>query len=183
VDFFLVHDERAWELARVAWGYGKANIRLRAIAREKGCKLSQYEFVCQGKNFWTIDDLEKILGVKLPGYLKVDKHNLDVGGFFDPNSTVNEGRHRLIDPDGIVPKSYRRWKYLSGVPYRRGISYVVGKCKVTGRMVVQAVRFDKNEMTEDEAREWFFANEEAIMKHAVCPGYEWSKEDWGFKEE
>lgn len=180
VDFFLT-TEQSWEAARIAWGYGKANLNLRKIAKEQGCKLNQDGLECKGKWYYTIDEIEEILGVDLPDYLKVDRHSIEELHFFDPNSTPHEGRHRLLDPEGVT--DYRRWKFLSGVPYRRGVSYIVGKCKKTGKMVVQAVRFDKDLISELEAKEWFEANEEAIRKYARCPGWEWTPEDWELHKE
>lgn len=86
VDFFVV-PARSWELGMIAWGYGKANIHLRAKAKTKGCKLNQYELRCNGKRYYRIDDVEKILQVELPSYLKKELQDLE----------VEEGNNDVVD--------------------------------------------------------------------------------------
>lgn len=75
--------------------------------------------------------------------------------FYDPNSTTNEGRYRLIDPKEFIKSSIRRWKEWAGVEAPPGISYIVGDLKKTKKKALQALRFDKNKITEDEAEEFW----------------------------
>lgn len=70
---------------------------------------------------------------------------------FDPNSTTNEGRWRLRDPNTV----HRYFRRESSTP---GVSYVMGKDKSTGEDVIQAVRFDKVIFTEPEAARWWLKN-------------------------
>jgi hypothetical protein len=71
---------------------------------------------------------------------------------FDPNSTQNEGRFRLRHPDDV--EGYFRRK--SSTP---GVSYVMGKDS-SGKSVVQAVRFDKKVMSEEQAASWWEKNKD-----------------------
>jgi hypothetical protein len=71
---------------------------------------------------------------------------------FDPNSTKNEGRFRLLPPDAIQKDTYFRRK--SSTP---GISYVMGK-DASGKEAIQAIRFDKSKFTEEQATKWFEEN-------------------------
>ena len=50
---------------------------------------------------------------------------------FDPNSTKNEGRFRLLPPDIIEQGTYFRRKSKT-----EGVSYVMGKNKKTGESVI-----------------------------------------------
>lgn len=77
VDFFIV-PKKSWELGMIAWGYGKANIHLRAKAKEKGCKLNQYELECKGKKYYKIEDVERILEYTLPDYLKTGMQKFEI---------------------------------------------------------------------------------------------------------
>ena len=70
---------------------------------------------------------------------------------FDPNSTENEGRFRLFDPKKVDKDSYFRRR--SSMP---GVSYVMGKAG--GETVIQAVRFNKEDYTEDGASRWWKDN-------------------------
>lgn len=72
-------------------------------------------------------------------------------GFFDPNSTENEGRYRLRDPKTIKPGSYFR-QQAKGAP---GITYMMGRDKQTDKIVIQAIRFDKSKVSEAEAKAWY----------------------------
>ncbi len=71
---------------------------------------------------------------------------------FDPNSTKNEGRFRLLPPDEIQKDSYFRRKSSA-----EGVSYVMGKDQ-NGKDVIQAIRFDKSIMPEDKAAQWWKEN-------------------------
>ena len=74
---------------------------------------------------------------------------------FDPNSTQNEGRFRLKPPDDFDPNSYFRRKSST-----EGISYVMGKPKEGGKTEIQAIRFDKNKISEPDAQKWWEQNKE-----------------------
>lgn len=76
VDFFL-SPIKSWELGRVAWGYGKANLHLRSLAKKKGCKLNQYHLKCGDEKWYKLRDIERILDVDLPDYLKQDVRDFD----------------------------------------------------------------------------------------------------------
>ena len=95
-------------------------------------------------------DFARPLGVPRPG-------NWEQGEprefSFDPNSTKNEGRFRMLSPDAIKKDSYFRRK--SSTP---GVSFVMGIPEGEKKAVVQAVRFDKNKLTEDQARQWWNEN-------------------------
>jgi len=72
---------------------------------------------------------------------------------FDPNSTANEGRFRLLPIESVKKDSYFRRK--SSTP---GVAYLMGKDKASGKEVVQAIRFDKSVMPEDKAIQWWEEN-------------------------
>jgi hypothetical protein len=78
---------------------------------------------------------------------------------WDPNSTTNEGRFRLFPPNELIKDGYFRCKKH---PWTKevvdGISYVMGKREDNGKLIIQAIRFDKNIWNEDQAREWFNDN-------------------------
>ena len=86
---------------------------------------------------------------------------------FDPNSTVNEGRWRLRDPETFVNTSYIRKNFSNG------IGYVLGKLKKEpeGKFYVQAIRFKKNLWTEKKASEWWQKNKSKYTKI-------WTEKDW-----
>lgn len=93
---------------------------------------------------------------------------------FDPNSTKNEGRWRLIDPKKFV-KDKGSWFRKKDDRYP-GISYVFGYLKdkhgrKTGGPVRQTIRFNKRIWSENKAREWW-------EKHSHEYNKEWSPEDW-----
>ncbi len=81
---------------------------------------------------------------------------------FDPNSTENEGRFRLLPPDAIQKDSYFRTKSKTD-----GISFVKGKLIGSDKIVYQAIRFDKNIIPEDEAAKWWEKN-----KSKFKPGWD-----------
>ena len=72
---------------------------------------------------------------------------------FDLNSTINEGRFRLLPPEQIEKGTYFRRE--STTP---GVSYVMGKNIETGKSEIQAIRFDKSIMPEVKAKVWWDAN-------------------------
>lgn len=83
---------------------------------------------------------------------------------FDPNSTKNQGRWRLRDPNDF----HRMWteqekKY-------EGISYIVGL--VAGdQKTIQAIRFDKDIWDEEKAAKWWSQHKDEYEKI-------WQKKDW-----
>ena len=91
---------------------------------------------------------------------------------FDPNSTKNEGRFRLRPPTSISDYFQKdvytikgkksdfisRGKW-AGEKLPAGIRLIVGKTQ-EGNEEVQAVRFNKNNFTEEEAATWWGENKE-----------------------
>lgn len=73
---------------------------------------------------------------------------------FDPDSTKNEGRFNLRPASKY--KSFFREKLSTD-----GVSTVVG-LTADGAREVQALRFDKNKFTEEQAREWFDKNKDSV---------------------
>lgn len=94
---------------------------------------------------------------------------------FDPNSTENEGRWRLINPK-IFDKDTRDTRdkkkeffWREKDKFYKGISYVTGKIK--GKISIQAIRFDKSLWDEEKASEWWEKNKDNYTKI-------WTKKDW-----
>jgi hypothetical protein len=89
---------------------------------------------------------------------------------FDPNSTKNEGRWRLIDPKKFIKN--RGWFRKKNINYP-GISYVFGilKDNPRGGAVKQTIRFDKKIWTEKKAAAWW-------KEHKDDYDREWTEEDW-----
>lgn len=89
-----------------------------------------------------------------------DKGTWETGGdrsfAFDPNSTENEGRFRLLPP-GDITDYFRR---KSSTP---GVSYVMGKDE-DGKTKIQAIRFDKSEFSEKQAEKWYADNKARLEK-------------------
>jgi len=83
---------------------------------------------------------------------------------FDPNSTKNQGRWRLKDPDEFKRMWTRQDKNDTG------ISFIVGTLK-TGKHGTQAVRFSKNHWTEPQAKTWWNKNKGRFTKT-------WGVDDW-----
>ncbi len=89
---------------------------------------------------------------------------------FDPNSTQNEGRFRLAPPHSVDPEYFDKDAFTSGgkktafirrkkfndFEFLEGISAVVGK--INGEEKIQALRFNKNILSETEAQKWWNAN-------------------------
>ena len=82
---------------------------------------------------------------------------------FDPNSTPNQGRWRLKDPDLFRNMWTKHDK-------EEGISYIVGFLK-NNAYAVQAIRFDKSVWTEKKADKWWNENKKRFTKT-------WSDDDW-----
>lgn len=68
---------------------------------------------------------------------------------YDPNSTENEGRWRLRDPSDFEPDSYFR------KPADEGVSLVIGKLRDKGTTEVQAIRFDRQKFSAQQAAAWW----------------------------
>jgi broad specificity phosphatase PhoE/2'-5' RNA ligase len=95
---------------------------------------------------------------------------------FDPNSTIKEGRWRLIDPKKFDEKSFKRW-YKWGKIEEDGISFVVGKLKEEAignksrTLAIQTIRFNKEIWSEESAAKWWENNKDKFNK-------EWTETDW-----
>lgn len=79
---------------------------------------------------------------------------------FDPNSTVNEGRFRLVAPI----QGAKTFSRPSSTP---GVRYIMQE-QPGGEFVIQAVRFDKKLMSEAQAAQWWEANIERPSKPVVA---------------
>jgi len=84
---------------------------------------------------------------------------------FDDNSTKNEGRWRLKDPKHF--KKYFRRIVWKDVPFKEGVSYVLGINIKTGHLDVQAIRFKKEIMSEELASKWWDENKHILKKNGV----------------
>lgn len=84
--------------------------------------------------------------------------------FYDPNSSINQGRFRLIDP-----KKFKKMWTKHDLQYK-GISYIVGILK-NNKFGKQSIRFDKNIWSEKKAKNWWKHNNKNFIK-------EWSARDW-----
>lgn len=85
---------------------------------------------------------------------------------FDPNSTKNEGRLRIVSPKEFKPNSYWRKKDKD----EPGISFVMGE-KKDGTTTVQAIRFDLSKWDENSAGAWWKKNRSKYNKT-------WKDSDW-----
>lgn len=97
---------------------------------------------------------------------------------FDPNSTKNEGRFRLIDPGQFEPDSFRSFEaWPFGSPLPAGIRVIAGRIKGSTEWAAQTIRFDRgtgitrlaagivpHAWTEDEAEDWWEANRHRFRK-------------------
>lgn len=123
-------------------------------AKERGLKLTSTEFI-------ETPDASNLYGVLVA---KFGNLKIAIGEFkFDPNSTENEGRWRLLDPK-ILTDYFRR---KSSTP---GISYVMGKDN-DGKDRIQAIRFDKSVWDEKSASEWWDKNKDKYERI-------WTQKDW-----
>lgn len=95
---------------------------------------------------------------------------------FDPNSTKNEGRYRLIDPDDFNKTSFRRWSKWGKSKLPKGISIVVGKHKEKDRLLPQTIRFNKDKYPENKAKEWWkSAGKKLFSKYKTWTNSDWKK--------
>ena len=77
-------------------------------------------------------------------FLDKKKNAIKLSAFTpDPNSTENEMRWRLIDPQAFDKDSFRRWSEWAGVKAPEGITFLVGDLKKEKKKALQAIRFDK----------------------------------------
>ena len=83
---------------------------------------------------------------------------------FDPNSTKNQGRWRLRNPDDFSNMWTEKDKKIEG------ISYIVGTLR-DGKKAIQAIRFNKQFWDEEKASQWWYDNQEKYCKI-------WSEKDW-----
>jgi len=95
---------------------------------------------------------------------------------FDPNSTENEGRWRLIDPKIFEQGSVRRWNIWKEIK-APGVQFVMGKDTRDNEWKPQAVRFKKFDAkgqplwTEEKAAKWWDQNKGEFTK-------EWVQSNW-----
>lgn len=82
---------------------------------------------------------------------------------FDPNSTKNQGRWRLIDPNEFEKMWTEQNKEYNG------ISYIVGI--INKNKEIQAIRFNKTMWTEKKARDWWNINKKKYNKT-------WTEKKW-----
>jgi broad specificity phosphatase PhoE/uncharacterized protein YecE (DUF72 family) len=96
---------------------------------------------------------------------------------FDPNSTENEGRWRLRDPQDFDQESFRRWQEWAGIKAPAGVSFIVGDLE-NGNKAIQTIRFSKDAWDEPKASKYW----ESIKEE---PGFEklWSPKDWSRRAE
>jgi hypothetical protein len=89
---------------------------------------------------------------------------------FDPNSTENEARYRLIDPKVFDQDTIRRWKIWKDIR-TPGVRFVVGVDTRDKEWKPQAIRFDKSVFDEEKANKWWEENKDQFTK-------EWYQKDW-----
>jgi len=76
---------------------------------------------------------------------------------FDPNSTTNEGRFRVRDPQEFNQDriwSEDKWGDLKA----DGVRFIVGVHKETGKPELQAIRFDKTKWLPSDTSKWIKDN-------------------------
>jgi len=84
---------------------------------------------------------------------------------FDPNSTKNEGRYRLVDPQKFTGSMWSKKDREC-----EGIRFIYGNLN-RGGVAMQTIRFDKNIWDEKKAGEWWEKNKKRFYK-------EWTPADW-----
>lgn len=89
---------------------------------------------------------------------------------FDPNSTENEGRWRLMDPKVFVQGSVRRWNIWKEMK-APGIQFVMGQDTRDKQWKPQAIRFKKPDWDERKAAAWWEQNKGQFQR-------EWTQTDW-----
>jgi|10_taG_2_1085330.scaffolds.fasta_scaffold02707_7 hypothetical protein len=110
-------------------------------------------------------ELKEVFGTAYGSFKRDDDKKKTKSSFkFDPNSTKNQGRWRLKDPDEFERMWTRQDKNDAGV------SFIVGTLK-TGKHGTQAVRFSKDHWTESEAKKWWGKNKGRFTKT-------WTPSDW-----
>jgi len=91
-------------------------------------------------------------------WVKKDTQAWERGGkrpfAFDPNSTKNEGRFRLLPPSAIMVDGWGETTYFREKSKTPGVSYVKGE-NADGEIVIQAIRFDRAMFTEEQAKAWW----------------------------
>ncbi len=92
------------------------------------------------------------------------------GFLFDPNSTENEGRWRLMDPRVFVQGSIRRWNIWKETK-APGIQFVMGQDTRDKQWKPQAIRFKKPDWDEKKAAKWWQENKDQFQK-------EWTQANW-----
>ena len=70
---------------------------------------------------------------------------------YDPNSSENEGRYRLIDPLKFDKDSFRRWTEWAGIKAPEGITFLVGDLIKEKKKALQTIRFNKELWSEKDA--------------------------------
>lgn len=85
--------------------------------------------------------------------------------FWNKNSTENQGRFRLRDP-----KDFKSM-WTQHNPQYKGISYIAGILKSTGKYAKQSIRFDKSLWTEAKAAKWWVKHHKEYEKL-------WTNKDW-----
>lgn len=83
---------------------------------------------------------------------------------FDSNSTKNQGRWRLIDPNEFK----NNWTEVN--TGHKGISYIMGILK-NGEKAIQSIRFDRDYYTQEKASEWWEKNKNNYVKI-------WNENNW-----
>jgi DNA polymerase/3'-5' exonuclease PolX len=83
---------------------------------------------------------------------------------FDPNSTKNQGRWRLRDPNDFHTMWTEQDKNYEG------ISYIVGSL-YNEEKAIQAIRFNKTDWDEEKAAKWWQTHKSNYCKS-------WSEKDW-----
>lgn len=89
---------------------------------------------------------------------------------FDPNSTVNQGRWRLRDPNDFDKNKYITRKLKTGISYILGV-LLEHSLTHSSEYTVQAIRFNKNIWTEENAALWWKENKHKYVKT-------WKEKDW-----
>tara|TARA_R110002051_G_scaffold314983_2_gene392817 strand:- start:314 stop:1285 length:972 start_codon:yes stop_codon:yes gene_type:complete len=118
-------------------------------------------------------ELKEVFGTSY-GSFKRDDEKKKKGSFkFDPNSTKNQGRWRLKDPDEFERMWTRHDKKDAG------ISFIVGTLKAGGHGT-QAVRFSKDKWAEPDAKKWWCKNKGRFTKTWGPP--DWAKWEKKLKE-
>ncbi len=89
---------------------------------------------------------------------------------YDINSSRNEGRFRLRDPQDFRQDTFRRWKEWAGITAPEGVTFIVGNLK-TGKKSIQTIRFDRDLWGESAAGKYWksIMNKPGFEKHWTWP--------------